>query len=119
MEMTRRQFLKGLVQVAVVVTSVCLVPDCLPLANPHEPQPIRIQKWRIYGATHTSLLQDGDTIWMNETTGERMKITRITGEILEVERNVGWLDWQDQISVSNKLGVNKAWVHEDKLNSYA
>lgn len=112
MEMNRRQFLKGLVQVAVVVTSVYLVPDCLPLANPHEPQPVKVQKWRIYGAMHQALFNDGDEIWMNEQSGERIRVVRIDATTLQVERNMGRFSWSDQAMLGQKLGNGGGWFHE-------
>lgn len=117
MQMNRRQFLKGLVQVAVVVTSVCLVPDCLPLASPHQPQPIRT-RWRIFGATHKSLPHDGDSLEIVELD-ERLVVTRVAKDILEVERvdSPELIAWQTQINMSRKLGVSSSWFHNGDLDA--
>lgn len=88
MEMTRRQFLAGLVKVATVVTAVCLVPDCLP-APPgvDEPQPIKhAHTWLVHGVTHRNLLNDGDTINMvNMDNGLPMLVTRMSHDTLKFQ----------------------------------
>src|SRR6187401_1808307 len=93
MELTRRQFLAGLVRVATVVTAVCVIPDCIPLANPHKAQPIhaerRFYKWRVIGATHLALRKDGDSILVDGRPGERIKITRVEYDVLDFESDQG------------------------------